>query len=628
MLFSNDRAGLKLPCAHVRARRPARAIALTEPLESRRLLSAAVWIGAPGNDQWSDTANWQGGTLPTPGQDVSFPAYSGNGNTTFVNLSSAVTVGNLSFGQAFILQGASVTVDGNITSSAVLSTIDSTVLGHNTTVTLNFDGQLNLGSVSDGGNHYGITEQTEDDGDLYIAQNSTYTGLTEVASGILHVAGTIASPVQVDSGGAIEGAGTANGITVQSNGSVYLYPGQGAEGVLSSDAGLTLDSGSVVAEFCTGATSASGFGEISVTSGPIDLSGSTLLFDGLAGTIPTGTVIPVISNSTGQPVSGTFEGMPQGAVTTIDGENYQVSYTGGTSGRDVTLTVLRYLPAALTVTSSHVPVYQGQHVTLTATVAAADEATGTPTGTVTFYDDGAEIGSAQTLTNGSASFNDTTLPIGSNSITATYSGDANFASVSTPSALIATVRPTSTSTTPTIVSATASASTHGYTIGATVIGADTGPGGAAGLTYTWTAVHLPSGAKLPTFNVNGTNAASNIIARFSKDGGYVLQCEVKNAAGNAVTADVLVTVSQKPTSLKIEPHAAHVAKDATLQYAGTVLDQFNRPMRTAQTLTYLVASGPGSISSTGLFSATSLAGAVTIEVEADDLTGTVGAIIE
>jgi hypothetical protein len=40
-----------------------------------------------------------------------------------------------------------------------------------------------------------------------------------------------------------------------------------------------------------------------------------------------------------------------------------------------------------------------------------------------------------------------------------------------------------------------------------------------------------------------------------------------------------------------------------------------------------VEGGPGSISPTGLFSATSIAGPVTIELEADDLTGTVGAFV-
>jgi hypothetical protein len=59
-----------------------------------------------------------------------------------------------------------------------------------------------------------------------------------------------------------------------------------------------------------------------------------------------------------------------------------------------------------------------------------------------------------------------------------------------------------------------------------------------------------------------------------------------------------------------------------------VLDQFNHPMWTPQPLTFLVAAGSGSITPTGLFSATSIAGPVTIELEADGLTSTVRAVVE
>jgi uncharacterized repeat protein (TIGR03803 family) len=284
-------------------------------------------------------------------------------------------------------------------------------------------------------------------------------------------------------------------------------------------------------------------------------------------------------------------------------------------------------PTSIELASSHVPVHHGEHVTLSATLSAVGGLGGTATGTVTFYDDGKAIGAAQPLAGGLATVDDTTLPIGSDRITATYSGDINFASSTTASALIVTVRPQPTGTVPTIVSATTSASTHGYTIAASVIATDTGPGGAAGLKYIWSAIHLPPGAKMPTFNVNGTNAAKNIIAHFTKAGGYILQCEVKNAAGNAVTTDVAVTVSQKATSLKIEPHGARIAKDGTLQYRGAVLDQFGHPMQAAQTLDYIVTAGSGSISSSGLFSASSIAGPVTVELEADDLTSTVGAVV-
>jgi hypothetical protein len=368
---------------------------------------------------------------------------------------------------------------------------------------------------------------------------------------------------------------------------------------------------------------ASDFGYASEPGGLISSSGtlyfSTIGGDGVFSLPATG----------GTPTQiGELDGYPGDLI--LDGSTLFGSIPdGGTSSDgEVFALPLDLVPSAMSLTTSHVPVYQGQHVTLTATVAPAISGANTRTGTVTFFDNDVPIGSSQILPNGTASLNDSTLSIGSHPITATYSGDANFAfATNAASPLVVTVRAVPTGGILAITSATTSASTHGYTIAASVVATNTGSSGAAGLKYTWTAIKLPPGAKMPTFNINGTNAAKNVIARFSKAGGYVLQCEVKDASGNAVTTDVSVTVSQKAASLKIEPHGAHIAKDATLQYAGTVLDQFGHPMWTPQTLTFLVAAGPGSITSTGLFSATSIAGPVTIELEADHLTSTVGAVV-
>jgi hypothetical protein len=63
------------------------------------------------------------------------------------------------------------------------------------------------------------------------------------------------------------------------------------------------------------------------------------------------------------------------------------------------------------------------NVTLTATVASTT--TGTPTGTVNFFDNGTKIGTS-TLSNGAATYSSSTLPVGTNVITAVYSGDVNF----------------------------------------------------------------------------------------------------------------------------------------------------------------------------------------------------------
>ncbi len=84
----------------------------------------------------------------------------------------------------------------------------------------------------------------------------------------------------------------------------------------------------------------------------------------------------------------------------------------------------------VTVTSSTTSAVFGQPVTFTATVVAVNPADGTPTGTVTFQEGSTTLASSITLdTNGQATFTTLTLAVGSNTITAVYSGDLNFAGV-------------------------------------------------------------------------------------------------------------------------------------------------------------------------------------------------------
>ena len=96
-------------------------------------------------------------------------------------------------------------------------------------------------------------------------------------------------------------------------------------------------------------------------------------------------------------------------------------------------------PAASTTVLSASPtsITAGQSVTLTATVTGPSGNTTTPTGTVTFKDGTTTLGTG-TLAAGVATYATTSLPTGSDSLTAVYSGDTNF-SASTSSAVIVTV---------------------------------------------------------------------------------------------------------------------------------------------------------------------------------------------
>src|SRR5208283_3811834 len=106
-----------------------------------------------------------------------------------------------------------------------------------------------------------------------------------------------------------------------------------------------------------------------------------------------------------------------------DGEPDLVVGNETLSGGDGSVGVLLHTtPTTTTLVSSLNPSVYGQAVTFTAAVSAAS---GTPTGTVIFYDGSTSLGSA-TLANGSASLSTSTLAVGSHSITAAYQGVGAF----------------------------------------------------------------------------------------------------------------------------------------------------------------------------------------------------------
>jgi hypothetical protein len=81
-------------------------------------------------------------------------------------------------------------------------------------------------------------------------------------------------------------------------------------------------------------------------------------------------------------------------------------------------------PTTTSLTSSQNPSYFGQAVTFTAIVTS--QGSGTPTGTITFTYGRTTLCNAVTLSGGTATCASAALPIGSDSVSATYSGDSNF----------------------------------------------------------------------------------------------------------------------------------------------------------------------------------------------------------
>jgi uncharacterized repeat protein (TIGR01451 family) len=128
-----------------------------------------------------------------------------------------------------------------------------------------------------------------------------------------------------------------------------------------------------------------------------------------------------------------------------------------------------------------------------------------------------------------------------------------------------------------------------------ILGADTSSQGEAGLRYTWSVAHAPSGAKPVKFSVNGTQSAKDASVRVQKAGTYVFNCVITDNYGNSVATAVEVVIQQAATSLRLTPHAQIIAARASLQFGAIVLDQFKQPMPTMGDTLYAVraiASSP------------------------------------
>ncbi len=189
-----------------------------------------------------------------------------------------------------------------------------------------------------------------------------------------------------------------------------------------------------------------------------------------------------------------------------------------------------------TVTASATSIVQGLPVVVTATVASGGL---TPTGTITFYDGSALLTTATLNSAGSASYSTTTLALGTNSITASYGGDANNLQVNSAAVVVTVTAPGSTASTVTVSPASTSVvAWQTLAVPVTVSGAAGGatPSGMVNLaTGTYSAWQPLSGGTVTFTLPAGTlsSGANTLTASYPGDGVY--------AAGKATST---VTVSQ------------------------------------------------------------------------------------
>jgi autotransporter-associated beta strand protein len=225
------------------------------------------------------------------------------------------------YGSGIFLQGNQSVTFGTGQTSGQTTTINGSITDEGA------NGGTGAGSVVIAGN-----------GTVVLGGDNSYTGTTTVQSGSLDITGSTAeSAITVDSGATIGGKGTAGAVTAESGGT--FAPGDPSTFTVAS---LTLESGSTFSEeiggTAPGTGGAGGYDQTVVENGgTISLGDATLdisLVDSFTPSV--GNTFTIISNDTGQTVTGTFAGLAEDATFEADGTWFQIDYNAGAND-DVTL---------------------------------------------------------------------------------------------------------------------------------------------------------------------------------------------------------------------------------------------------------------------------------------------------
>jgi acetyl esterase/lipase len=385
------------------------------------------WTGAT-NGHWSVGSNWSPAGMPAANQPLHFPASA----TTFAmnnDLPPGQVLGPIQVDGSYTVGGNTLNfgadVHGGFTCNADVKLVAPLTL---------FGGLYN-GAVDINGQHVTIQQNDTFNGPL------TGTGIIDTAGpfnwlglevyGGGSFSGTINGRVSLHGGaslpnatlvGQLRGIGTMGNTNIQFVSVVpgYLLPGDFASagtGLLHTK-NLSLGGAAYLVDLDPAGTSDS-----------VQVTGSVTISDGLgvasvASTPAAGQMFVIIDNDGIDPVNGTFNSLPEGAVFSANGVLFRISYVGN-DGNDVVLT--RVLPSSVTMGQSVATTKRGQEFNLTATV------TGPPSGTVNFYDNGVLIGSGSIL-GGVVTLPIGTLAVGTHAnLTATFTGSpTHAASTSSP----------------------------------------------------------------------------------------------------------------------------------------------------------------------------------------------------
>ena len=294
-------------------------------------------------------------------------------------------------------------------------------------------------------------------------------------------------------------------------------------------------------------------------------------------TTATGTVQFKIDGSLfGSPVTLSGGIATSGGISTLTGGTHTIEadYSGDTNDAASSWTMsqtVKKASSAIIVSSSPNPSVYGQPVTLTATVTPSSA-----TGTVTFKDGKATLGTG-TITGGTATFTTSTpLKVGSQSLTAVYGGDTNYAK-STSSAITQAVNQASTTTS---VTSSLNPAAYGQPVILTATVSVTAPGGG---TPTGTVTFFDGTTSLGTAPVSKPKITVKTLAVGSHS---ITAVYNGNANFVASTSSVLTeTVNLAPTTVTLKSSLNPSASGKLVTFTATV-----RPKSATGTVTFMDGS--------------------------------------
>jgi hypothetical protein len=318
-----------------------------------------------GTNQLGNT-NWAFDLLPHNGDSLIFPSSSPSFFIT--NNLNALVINNITLSHVAI-EGNAITLTGNVLdnntnagfSDDLLVPIALSAGTHMFTINSSSStspGSVNLGALNETGGPASLVVQGP--GGLVYRSANTYTGTTTLngsnlllfnSSGVSIPGDLVINDCRVlELGGPSPIADTAN-VTVNSRGTLdldghfdrvgSLHVASG--GVLSLDGSnqgdlqansVTLDDGAFLTMVIGRPAPQSD--DVIVSFGPVHVGGILAVRPDTNDHV--GAAFPFIENLGNQPVSGTFDDLPQGGIYDIDGHLFTINYAGGAGNNDVVLT--------------------------------------------------------------------------------------------------------------------------------------------------------------------------------------------------------------------------------------------------------------------------------------------------